>query len=512
MTGSDEQGAGRRRPNILLIVSDDHGYADRGAGVATPTLDRLAAEGVTCSEAYVSAPICSPSRAGMITGQHQARWGARWFESSTFAPQGIRTLAEHLKERAYATGYFGKVHYGTSDAPGSRSCPPHHGFDESFYGLAHSHAGRLNYLRRGRADASAYGAAAGYMGVGTLWEGDDEVAPPGFLTDLIADRAQHFIGEHADEPWFAMVAFNAVHNFCWQLPAEELQRRGLPPHDDWDAAGQPYLEWYDDAIAPHLEHGREYYLAQLELMDAAIGRLLATLAERGIAEDTIVVYLTDNGGSPCNFGDNTPLRGTKYTLWEGGIRVPFLVRWPGGGVPGGEVRAGLVSSLDLVPTLVAATGEPLRETTDGLDQWTLLRGARGEQPRNEASAASGRDIDASACGPMASAPQGVGHEELHWSTGWAWAVRRGEWKLSYVEPENSAAAELTAVEHAPLGSGLFLANLAADPSETTDRAADRPDVVTDLTRRHEAWEAGLALSSGQGARGPWRRTGGVGNR
>ncbi len=147
---------GRSRPNILLIVSDDHGYADRGPSseFATPALDRLAAEGVTCTEAYVSAPICSPSRAGMITGRHQARWGARWFESSAMAPDDVPTLAELLGRRSYATGYFGKVHYGTTDAPGSRACPPRHGFDESFYGLSHFHKGRLNYLRRGEADAT----------------------------------------------------------------------------------------------------------------------------------------------------------------------------------------------------------------------------------------------------------------------------------------------------------------------------------------------------------------------
>lgn len=468
---------GRRRPNVLLIVSDDHGYADRGpsAEFSTPGLDRLADEGVTCTDAYVSAPICSPSRAGLITGLHQARWGARWFESSAFAPQGVPTLAEHLKARDYATGYFGKIHYGSSDAPGSRSCPPHHGFDESFYGLANLHQGRLNYLRRGEGDARAYGAAAGSMGVGTLWDGDEAVAPPGFLTDLIAGRAQDFIADHADEPWFCMVAFNAVHNFCWQLPDEELQRRGLPAYTDWDADAQPYLEWYDDVVSPNLEHGREYYLAQLELMDAAIGRLLCYLDERGLVEDTIVIYLTDNGGSTCNYGDNGALRGTKYTLWEGGIRVPFIVRWPGGGVPPGEKRPGLVSSLDLVPTLVAAAGPTV--SAAGAGSRALLHG----------SASDGHDL-----AELLRGRSRQGHDELHWSTGWAWAIRRDDWKLSYVEPGNTQAAQITATEHAQIGSGLFLAHLGDDPSESRNLDAERPDIVADLTARHEAWEAELA--------------------
>ena len=183
-----------------------------------------------------------------------------------------------------------------------------------------------------------------------------------------------------------MLAFNAVHNFCWQLPPEELERRGLPVHADWqDADDESYADWYDGAISPSLEHGREYYLAQLELMDAEIGRLLDQLDGHGLADNTIVIYLTDNGGSTCNYGDNTPLAGTKYTLWEGGIRVPFLARWPAGGWTGGDDRPGLVSSLDLFPTVLAAAGATVAGS-DGIDLGPLLSGA-----------------DSS------------GHDELHWT-------------------------------------------------------------------------------------------------
>lgn len=451
-------------PNILLILSDDHGYADRGsrsAAVSTPSLDRLASEGVTCDEAYVTAPICSPSRAGLITGRHQARWGSTWFESASFAPEGGPTIASALKDRGYATGYFGKVHYGTEDAPGSSACPPEHGFDESLYGLSHFHKGRLNYLHRGPDAAEEYGDAAGVMGVGTLWDGGTEVSPQGFLTDILAERADRFIVDHAGQPWFCMLAFNAVHNFCWQLPDEELQRRGLPRLPDWDPGNLPYELWYDDAIWPNLEFGREFYTAQLELMDAAIGRLLDRLDDLGLTEDTIVVYLTDNGGSTCNYGSNAPLRGTKYTLWEGGIRVPFVVRWPGGKVPAGHVRQGLVSSLDLLPTLLSATGEPWGGLTDGRDQWPLIREGAG------------------------------GHDELHWTTGWSWAVRAGRWKLSWVDPESTGAAEIRTTEHAPLGSGTFLADLVADVSESTNLAEEHPEVLVDLTARHDRWDAAV---------------------
>ncbi|MFV0430067.1 MAG: sulfatase [Arachnia sp.] len=452
-------------PNVLLLLSDDHGYGDRGVLnhlVSTPSLDRIAQEGTTLTEAYVSAPICSPSRAGLITGRHQASWGVLWFDTARFAPDQVPTLAEELRGQGYATGYFGKVHYGTADHPGTRACPPEHGFDESLYGLSYAHFGRLNYLHRGQDEAAQYGPAAGPMGVGTLWDGAKEVAPAGFLTDILADRAGEFIATHSSRPWFAMVAFNAVHNFCWQLPAEELQRRGLPQLGDWDPGETSYDKWYDDAIWPHLEHGREYYLAQLELMDAAIGRLLDQLDDLGLAEDTIVIYLTDNGGSTCNYGSNAPLRGTKYTLWEGGIRVPMLVRWPAGGVPAGVSRDGLVSSLDLLPTVLAATGTPGVAPTHGKDQWGLIR--RGED----------------------------GHSILHWTTGWSWAVRAGDWKLSWTDPDSALAEDLRRQEHAPVGSGVFLADLRTDPGETHNLAEDRPQLVAELTAEHERWVARLS--------------------
>jgi len=467
------------RPNVILIVSDDHGYADRSAlgihpDVSTPALDRLAAEGVTCTDAYVTAPICSPSRAGVITGRYQQRWGNLWFDSASFPPPDVTVLPEKFAALGYRTGYLGKVHYG-KEVVGDRACPPHHGFEETFYGLAGQSLGRLNYLRRSSAAVADYGPdAAHYMAVQPMLSGDEEVEQEGFLTAELGRRARAFVQSDDDRPYFLMIAFNAVHNFCWQLPAEELARRGLPAYHDWrPGQGTTYGEWYDDAIAPNLKHGRAYYLAQLELMDAEIGKLLEVLEWTGTAGNTFVAYTTDNGGSTCNFGDNTPLRGTKYTLWEGGIRVPMIFRWPSR-LPAGSTRDALVSSLDLYPTLLSAAGAPAADSADcdGIDQLPVL-------------CADGH---------------GAGHEALHWDCGFQWAVREGNWKLSWVDPDSPVREALRQHEHAPVGEGWQLTDLAADPGERNNLCSAAPQVAQRLRARHTAWRAGVGLPAPAPAR------------
>ncbi|WP_166849644.1 sulfatase [Isoptericola sp. BMS4] len=452
------------RPNVLLVLSDDHGYADRGAlghdpAVRTPALDRLAAEGVSCTDAYVAAPICNPSRNALISGAYPARWGSTWFGDTRF-DEDRTTLAERFRDLGYTTGYFGKVHYGPEE-PGDRACPPEHGFDESYYGLAGRQQGRLHYTTHTRRAVDEYGPEGSWrMAVQPMFHNGEEVELEGFLTAELGRRAREFV-DGADRPFFAMVAFNAVHNFCWQLPADELERRGLPTHADWDEpGGQAYADWYDGAISPHLEHGREYYLAQLELMDAEVGRLLDLLDATGRAEETIVVYLTDNGGSTCNYGSNAPLSGTKYTLAEGGVRVPFLVRWPGGGWSGGTTRDGLVSSMDLYPTLLAAAGYDVSALTDidGVDQSALWRGETA-----------------------------AGHEALHWECGYSTAVREGDLKLRVTHGDHPDAVGVRTVEHVDPGDGVELHDLRSDVGEHVDLAAERPDDVRRLWARHEAW-------------------------
>lgn len=455
------------RPNILLIVSDDHGYADlshRGSPDArTPHLDRLAASGTVFENGYVTAPICSPSRAGLIAGAHQQRWGALWFDTSAFPPEDRPVLPEVLRGAGYRTGYFGKVHYGP-ERPGDRACPENHGVDRSLYGLAGLSMGRLHYLHHSREAVARYGEAAAVHGVAPLYEDGRETDCERHLTVELTERALAFLDEGpAQQPFFCMLAYNAVHNFAWQLPPEELAARALPSHEDHDPAVADYLDWYDGAISPRLEDGRGYYLAQLEIMDREIGRLLDHLEDTGRRERTLVVYLSDNGGSTCNFGDNRPLMGTKYSLLEGGVRVPFVVSWPGT-VPAGRTARGLVSAMDLLPTAAALAGAALPDVPlDGRD----LRAA-WEDP-----------------GPDA------GHPELHFDTGFQWAVRTPHWKLRWVDPDAPHRAHLREVEHTDIGEGLRLVPIGAGPDESpgADVSAEHPEIVADLLSRHEAWRA-----------------------
>lgn len=462
------------RPDILLIISDDHGYGDLSAepteeGLHTPNLERLRASGVTFTRGYVSAPICSPSRAGLIAGTHQARWGAQWFDTAQFPPAEREVGPETLRRSGYRTGYFGKVHYGP-DTPGSRSCPDQHGFDESLYGLAAQSMGRLHYLQHSAQAADENPEVAHVHGIHPLFDGGEPVDTDTHLTELFTDRAIDFIErshEDGEDPYFCMVAYNAVHNFAWQLPPQELERHGLPSHDDFAPGTEEYVDWYDGAVSPNLENGRAYYLAQLDLMDRHIGRLLDTVEASGRADQTVIVYLTDNGGSSCNYGDNGPLDGTKYTLFEGGVRVPFMVRWPGHGEPGTSSDA-LVSALDLVPSFVAAaadgTGtEASLESYDGQDLRPVLRG------------------------------ESAGHEALFFDTGVQQAVIRPDVKWRNLTEDSAAMREaLLRVEHTDIGEGESVVRFENGLAAECDPAAavEDPELRDSLRADFAAWQQG----------------------
>ncbi len=468
------------RPNIVLIMADDLGSGDLSSygcpDIRTPNIDSIGKHGVRFTRCYANAPECTPTRTALMTGRYQHRVGglecaigvgnvgrydeAEWLQKrdDLGLPAAETSIARMLKTAGYDTACSGKWHLGYLD----KFSPNRHGFDESYYGLAALSMGRLNYMRRSKTAVSEYGDdAASRMGVQPFLEGDTEVDGEGFLTAELGDRARDFVSRKTarQRPYFLMLAFNSVHNFCWQLPDEELEKRGLPKHPDWNPDVSDYVDWYDGAISPNLDNGRAYYLAQLELMDAEIGKLLSLLDNTGTAGETLVVYTTDNGGSTCNYGDNTPLRGTKYTLFDGGIRVPLIARWPGGQLPAGHTALTPASLLDLAPTLLAAAGAPSGDH-DGhnlLPGWT----------------SAGED----------------GGRVLHWDCGFQWAVREGDLKLLWVEPGSPYAEAIRQVEHTDPGSGIYLFDLAADPGEISTLAVQRPADVSRLTQLHEAWKA-----------------------
>jgi len=314
-------------PNVLLIVSDDQGYADMSCtglvnDVQTPNLDKLAAGGVRFSQAYATSPICNPSRAGIITGCYQERWGTFWYGGKGIHDSTYITIPELLKKENYTTGYIGKVHYGSGDSDTlNRSFPLNHGFDE-FYGFT---SARKHYLihqasaeaefQRIKKENNKWGQSLRQQ---PIWDNTRTTDTLAFSTELIANKACNFIKENMDNQFFLQVSFNAVHNFTHQLPEDYLESKDLNGYHDWDPGTEDYYEWYVRGRKPNNPEGREHYLGQLYFLDREIGKIMETLEELELKDNTLIIYISDNGGSTPIYANNYPLRGGKYTVYEGG--------------------------------------------------------------------------------------------------------------------------------------------------------------------------------------------------
>ena len=406
-----------RRPNVVVIVADDLGNADvgfqGGRDVPTPRLDALAASGVRCTAGYVSGPYCSPTRAGLLTGRYQQRFV---HEFNPGPPTGAnvrvglplteRTLADVLRAAGYRTALVGKWHLGH----GPEFVPQRRGFEEHFGFLGGSHP----YDPAGGAEE----------GPNAIRRGDAPVDEREYLTRAFAREAVSFIERSGDEPFFLCLAFNAVHAPL-QAPEEVVER-----------------------FASIAGARRRTYAAMLAELDDAVGRVLDALDAGGVADDTLVCFISDNGGPPGNGSDNGRLRGHKSSTWEGGIRVPFVVRWPGR-LPASAVYDHPVIQLDLFPTIVAAAGVgvPAGTALDGVDLLPHLAGRTTDPP----------------------------HDRLYWRFGAQRAIRAGDWKL----------VKGVGVE-API-----LVNLAEDPSESTDLSAAHPDKRRELEEAWKRWNEGL---------------------
>ncbi len=415
---------------MVLILADDLGYADLSVhgsrDIATPHLDSLAKHGVRCTSGYVSGPYCSPTRAGLLTGRYQQRFGHE-FNPALLAqggtgqglPTSEKTLADHLNAAGYATGLVGKWHLGEED----KFHPLHRGFTEFFGFLPGSHS----YTE---SDDKTRGP---------IYRNRQRVELDGYLTDVLAREANAFIDRHKAKPFFLYLAFNAVHT-PMQAPEARLK-----------------------AFAHVKDATRQTYLAMLAALDDAVGQVLAKLRAAGLEENTLVFFLSDNGGPSAkkfapNASSNVPLRGSKGDTWEGGIRVPFLVQWKGK-LPAGKTYEHPVIQLDIATTALAAAGIPAQAEwkLDGVNLLPFLSGKEAGPP----------------------------HAALYWRFGEQMAIRAGDWKL--VRPDYSPDTPFGKVAQKPM---LF--NLAQDVGEQNDLTAKHPEKVRELQAKWQAWSASLA--------------------
>ncbi len=372
MAIGDVGAAASDKPNILIIVTDDQGYADLSAykhhapDVRTPNMDRLANRGVLFTQAYVTAPVCSPSRAGWNTGQHQVRWDAK----SSFQcghPDKVKNIAELMKASGYATARFGKNDYGQGmHLHDVREYPLQHGYDEFLGFSAHGHDSFLlsQSIEDRTPDPKGHSASVGPM----MHNMGVKEYKQGYLTEIFTDATIDFLkGDHKD-PFFLTLSYSSMHHLIHQVPKRYLDKHGVKdiPLYDPETMGS-YERWFKRHISfgeISADDMRKYYLANLNCLDDNIGRVLNALDALKLADNTIVIFFSDNGAAPTNGGWNRPLAGSKFTLWEGGIRVPFMMARPHD-PHAGETWEQPISALDILPTCLEAAGIALPEKLDG---------------------------------------------------------------------------------------------------------------------------------------------------
>jgi arylsulfatase A-like enzyme len=427
-----------RKPNFLIFYTDDHGYGDLSCMGATdfrtPHLDALAASGARFTNWYSNSPVCSPSRASLLTGRYPCHAGVRAILAGHRQATGLLpstpTLAAALKPLGYRTALFGKWHLGVAEA-----CRPHHnGFDEWLGFLA----GCIDYYSH----IFYWGMGGGTDPVHDLWENGREIWDNGqYFTEMITERAVDFVeGADDDRPFFLYVPFNAPH---------------YPMH-----APQKYLDRF-----PNLPWDRRIMAAMLSTVDDGVGAVMEAVQRKGLLENTCVFFSSDNGPSretrnwldgtrdPYYGGTTGSLKGHKFSLYEGGIRVPAIMSWPGR-IPAGQVLAEVGAMMDVFPTFLKAAGGDLSQyQLDGLD---LL--------------------------PMVADKSPSPHGPIFWEMGKQTAMRQGQWKL---------VLNGQLVEGAPVEDEVFLADLKADPGERTNLRNAFPDVTQQMKTAAEAWRAGI---------------------
>ncbi|QGJ69885.1 Cerebroside-sulfatase [Planctomycetales bacterium 10988] len=420
------------RPNVVIIFTDDQGSIDLNCygakDLMTPHLDGLAERGVRFDQFYAASAVCSPSRAGLMTGRTPFRAGVPGNVSSSKGKPGMPpdefTMAEMFKEAGYDTGHVGKWHLGYTP----ETTPLGQGFDSSFGhmgGCIDNYSHFFYWNGPNRHD---------------LWRDGKEVWEDGkFFPDLMVRECQNFIKQKRDNPFFLYWAIN--------LPHYPLQ------------GTEKWREHYRDLPSP-----RKEYAAFVSTMDETIGKVLQTLKEAGLEKETIVVFQSDHGHSTeertfFGGGNAGPYRGAKGCLFEGGIRVPAIIAWPGE-LPQGEVRSQMVTGCDWLPTLAELTdAEVPQKWLDGKSIAKVIRSPKAKTP----------------------------HDQFCWRLGSQWAVRQGDWKLLGDPRDRSDTAPLTKSDK------RFLVYLPDDLGERTNLAFENPKRVEAMEQIYREWMAGIEM-------------------
>jgi arylsulfatase A len=420
--------AADRPPNIIMILADDLGSIDLNCygatDLETPVLDRLAAGGVRFTQCYAAAPVCSPSRAAFITGLYPQRAGVPGNvprNDQGGMPTDTKTVAEHFAATGYATGHVGKWHLGHH----ASKIPIGQGFQESF-----GHLG-------GCIDNYSHFFYWSGPNEHDLWRNGQEVFQDGeYFPDMMAKDAIRFIDANSANPFLLYWALNTPH---YPLQATDKWRK----------------------CYEHLPSPRDKYAAFVSTTDEVIGRVIKHVDDLDLTNDTIIVFQSDHGHSTevrtfGGGGNSGPYRGAKFSLFEGGIRVPAIISWPGR-VPAGETRGQLITGCDWVPTVLAMAGIGGRSLFDGKDISAVIQSSKAESP----------------------------HEVFHWQSGSRagkaqWAVRRGPWKLLANPRDTSAGAPAINAER-------FLVNLHQSITEQNNLADQYPKVVQELEKIHNEW-------------------------
>ncbi len=430
------------QPNVIIFFTDDQGYGDLSCMGATdfrtPNLDRMANDGVRFTDWYSNSPVCSPSRAALLTGRYPGNAGVRSIlrghRQTTGLPSSVPTLATMLRDAGYQTAMAGKWHLGLTED----SRPQSHGFDRSFGFFA----GCIDYYSH----IFYYGAnrpGPGLNPTHDLWEDNEEIWRNGeYFTELVADKAMEYLREMSatDKPFFLYVPFNAPH-YPMHAPQEYMDRFAELP---WD---------------------RQAMAAMISAVDDAIGKIMNEVERLGAAANTLSFFTSDNGPSretrnwldgnqdPYYGGASGGLKGHKFSLFEGGVRMPAIAHWPeriGAGVVSGEPCA----SMDIVPTVLDAVGvDASRYELNGVSLLDHLTSDTQLEDR-----------------------------PIFWELGSQTAVRRGKWKLvlngQLVEHEDPIAED-------------HLSNLDDDPSESVNLAGQEPAITSELKRLADNWRAGI---------------------